>query len=265
MHLFLPVLTLLFAGAPALAADDDLSGLTETDPEAATADAGEPDDSSSSTSLPSEEERTRRIIKTLQRKTFLKIGRYEAAPHVGFVTNDPFINRYLLGASFAYHVTEVFAIEAMGSFSPDFGEGDYKAVTQQLIHENRVSPDISKINYYGNVNFQFSPIYGKVAVTGGRIVNFDIFGAFGTGIVHTTDDLEALQCPGDPLCEATKAQIHPTTNFGGGVRVIFNENLAFRLEGRSLVYIETIASTTLEMKNNFMMLASMSFFFPGLE
>ena len=33
----------------------------------------------------------KRAIKTLQRKSFLKIGRYEAGPPIGFVTNDPFI------------------------------------------------------------------------------------------------------------------------------------------------------------------------------
>ena len=76
--------------------------------------------------LPEDEISKRRLIKTLQRKNFLKIGRYELAPHIGFVTNDPFINRYLIGAGFAYHITEVLAVEAVGTFSPDFGEGDWK-------------------------------------------------------------------------------------------------------------------------------------------
>lgn len=212
-----------------------------------------------------EEERTRRVIKTLQRKTFLKLGRYEIAPHAGFVTNDPFINRYLVGASFAYHMTEIFAIEVIGSFSPDFGTGDWKPITDQLVNENKVSPDISKIMYYGNLNFQFSPIYGKIAVSDRKIINFDIFGAFGTGIVNTNDDLKALQAEGVPSAIATEVQFHPTTNFGGGFRVIFSESLAARLEGRSMIYIETIDSTTLEMKNNFMLLASASFFFPGMD
>jgi outer membrane beta-barrel protein len=217
------------------------------------------------TALPDEGPREKRVIKTLQRKTFLKLGRYEAAPHIGFVTNDPFINRYLVGASFAYHVTEIFAIEGVGSFSPDFGQGDWKPITDQLVNENRVSPDISKIMYYGNVNFQFSPIYGKIAVSGKRIINFDIFGSFGTGTVNTRDDLKALQAEDDPTAIATEKQFHATTNFGGGFRVIFSESLAARLEGRSMVYIETIDSTTLEMKNNFMLLASASIFFPSMD
>jgi outer membrane beta-barrel protein len=244
--------------APAFASDDD--PMSDDPPTETTSDTEE-----SSTALPGEEARVKRTIKTLEHKTFLKLGRYEAAPHIGFVTKDPFINRYLIGASFSYHITEIFALEAEGSFSPDFGEADRKAITQQLIHENRVSPDISKIMWNGSFNFQYSPIYGKVAVSGKNIVNFDIFGVFGTGVVNTKDDLDALQCEEDPACLASAVQIHPTTNFGGGVRVIFNENIAARLEGRSMIYIETIQSTTLEMKNNFMLLGSVSFFFPNME
>jgi outer membrane beta-barrel protein len=215
--------------------------------------------------LPEDEISKRRLIKILQRKNFLKIGRYELAPHVGFITNDPFINRYLIGAGFAYHITEVLAVEAVGTFSPDFGEGDWKPITTQLVNENKVSPDISKIVYYGNINFQFSPIYGKIALLGSNIVIFDIFGVFGTGFVHTDDDLKALQKEDEQSALNTEVQNHPTTNFGGGFRVILNKNFAARLEGRSMIYIETIDSTTLEMKQNFLLQMSASFFFPALD
>jgi outer membrane beta-barrel protein len=264
--------TLLFAvpllvGGAAVAQDDpddDLGGIigTDTAPPVDEHDVDTKPATPPAVDLPSE--KTHRVIKTLQRKTFLKLNRYEGAFQLGFVTNDPFINRYIIGAGIAYHITEIFAVELLGNFSPDFGEADWKGVTEQLVHENRVSPDISKILYFGQLNFQFSPIYGKVAV-GQKIINFDIFGTFGTGIVNTKDDLEALQCTDDPSCIATQSQFHPTTNFGGGFRIIFSRNVALRLEGRSMVYIETIDSTTLEMKNNFMILASGTYFFPNMD
>ena len=40
---------------------------------------------------------------------------------------------------------------------------------------------------------------------------------------------------------------------------------AVRVEGRSLVYIETVSSTTLEMKNNFILAGGVSFFFPSMH
>jgi outer membrane beta-barrel protein len=214
--------------------------------------------------LPEEDQR-KRVIQTFQRKDFMKIGRYEASPHLGFVTNDPFINRYLIGAAFAYHVTEIFGVEVSGTFSPTFGDLDRKAITTQIIEENQVTPDISRIQFYVNGNFQFSPIYGKVAIGSGKIIVFDLFGVFGTGVVNTNDDLVALQKTEDPAAIATQVQFHPTLNFGGGIRVIFSETFAFRIEGRGLSYIEVLESTTLEMKNNFTLLSSLSFFFPGMK
>lgn len=269
------VAPLLGGGSVAHAqSDDDLfgSGVDREETvaeERAALESGDMDDRIGVTSedivLPEDERSRRRIIKALPRKRFLKIGRWEAAPHIGFVTNDPFINRYLLGAGISHHLTEVFAVELIGSFSPDFGNGDWKAITRQLVEENQVSPDISKILFYANVNFQFSPIYGKVAVLGKTIVNFDVFGTFGTGVVFTSDDLEALQAEDDPVAVATQNQYHPTTNFGGGFRILLTPNIAFRIEGRSMVYIETVKSLNLEMKNNFLLLGSVAFFFPGMQ
>jgi len=218
---------------------------------------------SEDTMLPTEEKH--RLIKTLQKKTFLKIGRYEATPHLGFVTNDPFINRYLVGAAFDYHVTEIFAIQLNGDFSPDFGTGDWKPITHILVDDNKVSPDISKVIWLANADFEYSPIYGKIAVLGKNIINFDIFGNFGGGVANTHDDLKALQAETDPKALATANQIHPTINFGFGTRVIFSKAFAFRLEGRSMSYVETINSSTLELKNNFMLLLGGSIFFPAMK
>ena len=259
----------LFASGPAFAQDDDFDlddiigspDGEQTVGQERQALLTEP----STEELPPPPPAKRRVIQTLQRKNFMKIGRYEVAPSLGFVTNDPFINRYLLGAGFGYHITEIFAVEATGFFSPDLGEQDWKPITDQIINENQVTPDISKIQFFANVNFQYSPIYGKVAVLGNNIVNFDIFGVFGTGIVNTKDDLVALGKEDDPHAQATQVQMHPSLNFGGGLRVIFSESFALRVEGRGVSFIETIEGTTLEMKNNFTMLAGASFFFPGME
>jgi outer membrane beta-barrel protein len=206
-----------------------------------------------------------RTIKMIQKKDFMKIGRFEATPSVGFVTNDPFLNRYIAGVRLGYHLTEIFAIEGELSYSPDLGETDWKPLTTQLVNENNVSPDISKLTLVSNATFQFSPIYGKVALGGGNIIHFDIYGAFGMGVTQTRDDLRALQAEGDPIAQATEVQLQPTTNFGGGVRVVFNETLAVRVDGRSLVYIETVNSTTLEMKNNFVLSGGVGFFFPNMD
>lgn len=212
-----------------------------------------------------ERDRRRRVIKTIQQKNFLKLGRVEISPHAAFVSNDPFLNRFIGGIGIGYHLTEIFAIEAMIDFSPDLGQADWKPLTEQLVNENEVSPDISKLGVFGSACFVFSPIYGKAAISGRNIINFDIYGKFGMGATGTNDDLEALQKEDEASAIATQSQIHPTTNFGGGVRIVFNENFAVRVEGRSMIYIETIDSEVLEMKNNFIIQAGASFFIPNMK
>ena len=176
------------------------------------------------------------LIKTLQRKTFVKINRYEVGPQLGFVTSDPFLNRYLGGVRGAYHVTEVLGVEGSFIFSPELDGADEKAITKQLEAFNQVTPDISKIQYTADMTLQFSPIYGKVAMFGRNIINFDIFGSFGTGIVRTADDLEKLDAVNDQRAVATQGQIHPSLTYGGGVRVIFSEGFAVRMEAKGFSY-----------------------------
>lgn len=212
-----------------------------------------------------DETKRKRLIKTLQKKNFVKTDRFEGNVHLAYLANDPFLKRYIAGGSFGYNLSEIFSLEASVDFSPDLGQSDWKALTHQLVEENGVSPDISKITLFGSASFIFSPIYGKAAITGKNIINFDMFGAFGMGAARTADDCEALGRCTDEAVKATQFQVHPTTNFGGGVRVIFNQNIAFRLEGRSVVYIETIESTVLEMKQNFILQGGMSFFFPKMK
>ena len=204
------------------------------------------------------EEKKAQVIKTLQKKTFTKNDSWEISPHLAFVANDPFLNRYIFGVGVGYSLTEVFAIEGMLDYSPDLGDADWKPLTTQLVTKNSVSPDISKLGAFGSLCFVYSPIYGKAAILGRNIVNFDIYGKFGFGATQTKDDLTALDAVNDPKAISTQTQIHPTSNFGAGARVIFNNTTAARLEGRSMIYIETVNATTLEMKNNFLIQMSVS-------
>ncbi|MEN0068165.1 MAG: outer membrane beta-barrel domain-containing protein [Myxococcota bacterium] len=217
------------------------------------------------------EKRRKSIIQIFQPKEFLKLGRYELGFTAGAVTNDPFLVQYMLTLNGAYHVTEVLAIEATATYSP-FSQPncsatvdgvppncpDFKQVTRQIIQFNEVTPDISRIAGVFGANIMFSPIYGKVA-TGNGLINVDIFGVLGTGAVLTFDDVLLSGAENNPQ------QWHPMVSFGGGARVIFGKNVAVRVEGRGLSYIETLSGVTLEMKNNFAVLGGLSLFFPGMK
>lgn len=203
----------------------------------------------------------KKVIKTLQKKTFLKLGRGEFMPYVGIITNDPFIRRILFGGNLGYHLTEVFELELQGSFAPNFGEGDWKSITQQIIDANQVSPEISRMMWHTTLNLNFSPFYGKVATLGRNSIIFDIYGTLGAGVVGTEDDIALIQKEDDDRAKATAVQVHPGISFGGGLRVAFTKAFALRFEVRSISYINTLESTQLELKNNLTLMLGASIFF----
>jgi outer membrane beta-barrel protein len=203
----------------------------------------------------------RKVIKVLQEKSFVKVGRFEGVIFGGGITNDPFIRRILFGLDLGYHVTEIFQVELQGSFSPDLDTGDHKAVTKQIIAANQVSPEISRMMAHATLNVNFSPFYGKLATFGRNSIIFDLYGTFGTGIVFTQDDLELTEQTDDPKATATQRQIHPALTFGGGVRVMFGKVAGIRFEVRDLSYINVLESTQLELKNNLMLMGGVSIFF----
>lgn len=277
--LMLTASALLYAG-PAAAQDDPLDDLSDilgddepteettvADERRAVEEDAESDDAELAANRGTEQVELppakKKLIKVLQRKYFLKLGRGEITPYAGLVTNDPFLRRILFGASLGYHITEVFELELNGSYSPTFGTdgvGDYKPVTRQITEQNAVAPELSRLTAHATLNFNFSPLYGKVATRGRGAIIFDIYGLFGAGIAYTIDDLKITNSEGEEFAEATRAQVHPALSFGGGLRIAFNKTFALRFEARSLSYIGTFESTSLELKNNLALMLGASFF-----
>ena len=69
-----------------------------------------------------------------------------------------------------------------------------------------------------------------------------MFSSVGAGYVATRDDLYLLQAEDDPRAVATERQLHPTSVLGAGARVFLGPHVAVRLEGRALIYVETVDS-----------------------
>lgn len=209
----------------------------------------------------------KKVIKTLQRKEFLKLGRGEGMVYAAYVPNDPWVWRAVFGGSIAYHVTEIFAVEINGGYAPRFGEGveaaDLKPITKRLYTENSVSPVVSRYMWHTTANVMYSPLYGKIANPKSAIA-FDLYGVFGVGVAGVQDDLFFQAADSDdPELDAKKNQVVPAMSLGGGFRMAFNNTVALRFEFRSLSYINTALFNDLEVKSNATISLGVSFFFGG--
>jgi outer membrane beta-barrel protein len=221
------------------------------------------------------------LVKTVQKKNFLKAGRAEGTIYFGNETINPFVRHWVVGVNGTVHLTEVFALEAVMGYSPSlrtigekmFGESprtsdlDLRYLTVELENEGTVRPSTTKMRYYGHVGPVFSPLYGKFAFNGKNIVNFDIYFNSGLGFVRT-QDLDENYLGEQITFPETTDQFHFATNLGFGFRGAFNKNVAFRLEGREYFFIEAVtigneeySQQALNLVYYFMAQAGLSFFF----
>jgi hypothetical protein len=171
---------------------------------------------------------------------------------VGTVTNDPFVNRHAVTVGGQYRPQAHVAFGVDVRYFPDLGDSDWKGLAKQLVEENHVSPDISKMMYSGTVNLGLFPL----STTKERFAVESRVGVLvSAGVVKTEDDLSALDTDsGDDRAEATQHQVHPC----GGVALVgdfwWGIN-GLRLRREQIIYIEVVNSTTLEMKNNSLLIA----------
>ncbi len=162
----------------------------------------------------------------------------------GSVINDPFLKRYITQVTLDVRPKDHMVFEVVLGYSPDLGTSDWRPITKQLIEENHVSPDISKFSLYGGITGRVIPFWSPTK-NGHNNLGF----LWGVGMVQTEDDLEALQAIGNEVAEATQFETH-LMGMSGVMGEAWRGGHGLQMGFRLMTYIETVNSTTLEMKAN---------------
>jgi outer membrane beta-barrel protein len=187
-------------------------------------------------------------VKAVQRKGFLKKGRFEVAPIFSASVNDAFFQKFGGGLRLAYNVQDTFALAVRGTYYTPYRTDAVRdgklAFQSQLLS--------SQLYYQAMVDGIWSPVYGKAAFLGRTIVHFDLFLAAGFGAVWSATSLA-------PRSEGP----HLAADLGGGVRFYPKEWLAFELGMMATLYpdqpVESVPGT---MQNVLTANVGFSFFFP---
>jgi outer membrane beta-barrel protein len=142
-------------------------------------------------------------VKAVQRKGFLKRGRWELGLTFPGTVNDAFFQKLGGGARVAYHLHDNFALRLRGDWlwqvrTDRIREGKV-AFSSQLLS--------SQLERQVLLDGIWSPVYGKIAFLGNRIIHFDLFLLAGFGLAWS-------QTSGAPR----NLGPHVATDFGGGVR-----------------------------------------------
>jgi outer membrane beta-barrel protein len=183
-------------------------------------------------------------IKAVARKTFVKTGRFELQPSVMVTVNDAFFRSFAAAGRVSWHLNEAFALEIGGAYIPPF-------IVQELEPVDLLREQLALINLndevfaLADVGVTFSPLYGKVAVLGDGIIQFD--GFLSAGVGATFDNGADI--------------VHPTMDIGVGARVFLTRWLVVRGDLRDYIYPqEKLGISTLQ--NLLFVSVGLGFYFP---
>ena len=183
------------------------------------------------------------------------------------VINDPFLKRRGIQVEYGYAISDRLYLGGEFAKYPDLGETDLTTLTKQIKNSNNVAPDISRMltdvslhawynfrdleGVFGNsnnkihMNLLFGPNIGLVATKDDATVSGVLDGAD-----NVCPDLEALNSNSEEalFCQ-TQIEWHVVSGYE--LKMLFSKNATFVSTGIARkIYIETVNSTMLEMKDN---------------
>ena len=187
-------------------------------------------------------------VKAVQRKGFMKRGRFELEPLFSASLNDAFYQKFGYGLRAAYSLQDSFAIAVRGT-RYDKLRTDNVREGKLAFQSQLVAADIQQQAMLDGV---WSPIYGKAAVLAGSIVHFDLFLNAGFGLVWSSTS-------GAPLNQGP----HWATDLGTGVRFYPKEWMAFEVGLDATFYPDQpVALLPATVQRVFAANVGVSFFFP---
>lgn len=191
-------------------------------------------------------------VKSVQRKLYIKRGRFELSPSVLLNVNDPYYARIGAQLRAAFYPADTLAIAVRGALLQTLPSDDVRQATRTL--QSRIFFSVPYWSVMGDV--EWSPLYGKVSFFN-SILHLDGYLIAGGGVVFT----ERTGTTDPATMEARP--ISPAFDLGVGLRFVAKDFIAVNLGLVNTTYVDTPRGTTKGVTQNLMMLnAGVSLFFP---
>lgn len=185
-------------------------------------------------------------VKSVQRKVYLKKGRFELTPLVSVSVNDPYYSKFGASVRGAYYFADTLAISARASVMQVLPSDDVR--TAKRAFQSRIYHSVPQ--WSGMADVEWAPLYGKVAFLN-SILHFDGYLLSGAGVVKTeTSSLEGRS-------------ISIGADLGLGMRFVAKDFLAVNVALINTSYVDQPLGTSKGAVQNLMTInAGISLFFP---
>lgn len=185
-------------------------------------------------------------VKSVQRKPFVKDGRLSLSPAFEASVNDAFFQKLGAGIWASYHLEDALALRAHYARLATV-RTDNVRIAKRDLHSRMFWADLQQL---AGLDLAWTPVYGKLAMGGSKIVYFDLYLSLGFGAAFT-DSVDG---------------VHPAASLGGGARVFLAKWLSADLSFIDYVYREQFQSVggapLSDTQNVLVMGLGVSVFFP---
>ncbi len=195
------------------------------------------------------------LVKSIQRKVFLKAHRFELAASIFIGVNDPYYSKWGISLRGTYFLADTLGLSVHGSWYQVYPTPDVTIAKQNF--QSRIYYSVPQWSLLGDV--EWSPIYGKASIFN-SIFHFDVYLLGGLGVVWTETSPTPVDSnqPNGPTRGPSFAG-----EFGIGMRFIALDWMSVNLSLVDTCYGDTPAGTTLGAIQNLLTInVGLSFFFP---
>lgn len=193
-------------------------------------------------------------VKSVQRKLYLKRGRFELAPYFAINVNDAYYTKFGGAIRAAFYPADTLAISARFSLFQTLPTDDVRTARRNL--SSRIFFSVPIWTAMGDV--EWSPLYGKVAIFN-TILHFDGYLLAGGGVVYTETTTATVNGVPDPA----RSGVKPAFDLGIGLRFVTTDWLSVNVSLIDTAYIDVPkGSVKASMQNMLLVHAGVSIFFP---
>jgi outer membrane beta-barrel protein len=175
-------------------------------------------------------------IWAVQRIWAKKQGRVELFPSWGISMNDPYVSHQAASLAINYYITEVLAVGANFLWYGKLNQQE--DLNFQITRSFRVLIPINEYLLGWNLNFYYTPLYGKFSVFRKFIFNWDVWVTGGIGMLWTRPI---------PVVDVEYRKFDYEWRFSGnlglGIRIFITRYLAIATEVRDYMYMEKLENT----------------------
>lgn len=199
----------------------------------------------------------------VRRKLLYRSTRFEIAPQVGVTLADSFQRNLLVGANFAYHLTNDFGISATGYYGMlHWNTGLADNVAEELTDQELSQISYSYIQFAADLGISWVPIFGKFSILQSTSVAYDFHITGGVAVVS-----EAAEPAIDGGAELEDVQgLRPGGFLQFGARIFLTDMLSWNFEIKNMLYSRAEASggnADPEFRNTVIFATGLSIFLPG--